>query len=102
MIPVATPRTAATTMSTTRHAYVRAPSVVLVAMCLPLVGSSTGRRRLSASRDASLRWHDPDQVRRSKVADLPLSPASPDSRVSRGVYDLSLIHISEPTRRTPI
>jgi hypothetical protein len=23
----------------------------------------------------SLRWHDPDQVRRSKVENLPLSPA---------------------------
>jgi hypothetical protein len=34
---------------------------------------------------ASLRWHDPDQVRRSKLGEASSQPGIPDSRVQRRV-----------------
>src|SRR5680860_577751 len=35
---------------------------------------------------ASLRWHDPDQVRRSKLRSASSQPGSPDSRVRHLFY----------------
>ena len=37
-------------------------------------------------QEASLRWHDPDQVRRSKLGEASSQPGSPDSRVQQPLY----------------
>src|SRR6185312_1197431 len=43
------------------------------------VGAATGCTQ--PGENASLRWHDPDQVRRSKLGVASSQPGSPDSRV---------------------
>jgi NIMA (never in mitosis gene a)-related kinase len=76
----ATPRTAATTMSTTRQRNKRPRAVrpdvrvdVLVDVVLRTVRAPSGKGARVLDRDASLRWHDPDQVRRSNVISTFLS-----------------------------
>ena len=84
MTPAATPKTLATTMSTTRHWPIRARGVArdVVAESCCVVDDACTDRALSVDNRArvmryfaSLRWHYPDQVRRSKLEKLPLSPA---------------------------
>src|SRR5690606_15506591 len=85
MTPDATPITLATTMSTTRQRYcadVETVSLVLVTCrALSVSEIGTGLRELFAS----LRWHYPDQVRRSKLGSASSQPGSPDSRVRHPV-----------------
>ena len=48
-------------------------------------------------KSVSLRWHDPDQVRRSKVDDLPLSPAYRTPVCATAYY----FHVTDLTDITP-
>src|SRR5690606_2238687 len=79
--PLATAMTLATTMSTTRQRSVRRGVDEVVVVLVTCRALSLEEMARDVEIRSSLRWHDPDQVRRSKLRSASSQPGSPDSRV---------------------
>src|SRR5664279_6193149 len=97
-------------MMSARRAVSWACAMLLAAM---LTGTATAETAIKFSLDFSFEGPSApflppidNGYYRAEGLDVSIDTATnslePINRVASGVYDLSLIHISEPTRRTPI